>query len=210
MVAEHCDDADGEILRRIRAVVGPAVPVIASLDFHANFSPQMARQATALVSYRTYPHVDMAECGARAARVMQDVLHGPQVTQHLEQLDFLIPLTSQSTLVEPLQSLMAEVESAERAPLLSVCLAPGFPAADVADCGPPSTPAAAMRVVAKSVRGLAAELRRREREFALELYTIEQAIARDCGARRRPRPAASSWPTPRTTPGPAVTPTRRA
>ncbi|MCM2310147.1 MAG: M81 family metallopeptidase [Steroidobacteraceae bacterium] len=177
MVAEHCDDADGEILRRVRAVVGPGVPVVASLDFHANLSQQMAQQATALVSYRTYPHVDMADCGARAARVMHDVLHGPAVAQHLEQLDFLVPLTSQSTLVEPLQSLMDAVASVERAPLLSVCLTPGFPAADVADCGPAVYACGAdIAAVVDTTRRLADALRQRESEFALELYSVEQAV----------------------------------
>lgn len=179
MVAEHLDDADGEILRRVRRVVGPQVPVVASLDFHANISRQMAQAATAHVSYRTYPHVDMADCGARAARVMHDLLSGMQVVNCLEQADFLIPLTSQSTLAEPLQSLMAEAAMAEHAPVLSVCLAPGFPAADVVDCGPSvyacGTDASA---VLTTVQRLAAELRRREGEFALELFTVEQAIAR--------------------------------
>jgi microcystin degradation protein MlrC len=186
MVAEHVDDADGEILRRVRAVVGPSVPVVASLDFHANLSHEMARQATALVSYRTYPHVDMADCGARAARITHDVLQGPPVAHHLEQLDFLVPLTSQSTLAEPLQSLMNEVGSVERPPLLSACLTPGFPAADVVDCGPAiyacGTDAAA---VAKTTRRLADALRQREGEFALELYSVEQAIAE---LRRAPAP----------------------
>ena len=49
MVAEHIDDADGELLRRLRAVVGPDLPIVASLDFHANLSPQMAGLATALL-----------------------------------------------------------------------------------------------------------------------------------------------------------------
>jgi microcystin degradation protein MlrC len=183
MVAEHVDDADGEILRRVRNAVGPAVPVVASLDFHANLSPQMAHAATAFVSYRTYPHVDMAETGARAARLMHDLLRGAHVTSHMEQADFLIPLTSQSTLVEPLQSLMAQDAAAERPPLLSVCLAPGFPAADVADCGPAvyacGTDAGA---VAGTARRVAAELQRREAEFALELFTVEQAVAHVAGA----------------------------
>jgi microcystin degradation protein MlrC len=177
MVAEHLDDADGELLRRVRDVVGEGVPVVASLDFHANLSPAMARHATALVSYRTYPHVDMAECGARAARALHDLLRGAQAKSFLEQADFLIPLTSQSTLVEPMQSLMQEAADLERSPLLSVGVLPGFPAADVADCGPAiyacgrDAPAAAA-----AVRGLAAELRRLEPGFALELLGIEQAI----------------------------------
>jgi microcystin degradation protein MlrC len=178
MVAEHLDDADGELLRRVRACVGADVPIVASLDFHANLSRQMAAQATALVSYRTYPHVDMADCGARAARVLHDLLHDGQVTSHLEQAGFLVPLTSQSTLAEPMQSLMAEAAAADRPPVMSLCLAPGFPAADVADCGPAVYACGRDRpAVEQAVRRLAADLQRREGEFALELYTVEQAIA---------------------------------
>jgi microcystin degradation protein MlrC len=178
MVAEHLDDADGELLRRVRAEVGPGVPVVASLDYHANVSRQMAQAATALVSYRTYPHVDMADCGARAARLLHDLLHGTRVVSCLEQADFLVPLTSQSTLAEPMRSLMREAEAAERGTVLSLCLIPGFPAADVADCGPSvygcgsDAPA-----LAGAVRRLAGELLRREGEFALELHSIEQAVA---------------------------------
>jgi microcystin degradation protein MlrC len=120
----------------------------------------------------------MATSGARAARVLHDLLRGPPVTRQLEQADFLIPLTSQSTLAEPLQSLMSEVAAAECAPLLSVCLTPGFPAADVVDCGPTvyacGTDAAA---VADTTRRLANSLRQREAEFALELHSVEQAVA---------------------------------
>lgn len=190
MVAEHVDDADGEVLRRVRSTVGPHVPIVASLDFHANISPQMAQVATALVSYRTYPHVDMADCGARAARVLHDLLRSARTGSRLEQLDFLIPLTSQSTLAEPLRTLMAEAETAERAPLVSVCLAPGFPAADVADCGPSVYACATdASVAADTVQRLASELRRREGEFALELLTVDQAVAmlsREPAPRGRP------------------------
>ena len=78
MVAEHVDDADGELLRRVRGLVGADVPIVASLDYHANVSALMALAASALVSYRTYPHVDMAECGAQAARVLRDLLGRPR------------------------------------------------------------------------------------------------------------------------------------
>lgn len=190
MVAEHLDDADGELLRRVRETVGADVPVVASLDFHANLSRLMTRCATALVSYRTYPHVDMAECGARAAKVLHDLLRGAQVASYLKQVDFLIPLTSQATLVEPLRTLMREVEDSERPPLASLCLCPGFPAADVADCGPAVYGCGSDAfMVATTVRQLAGELAARESEFALELYTIEQAlveIARSPAPRGRP------------------------
>ena len=190
MVAEHVDDADGELLRRIRGLVGPDMPIVASLDYHANVSRRMVQQATALVSYRTYPHVDMADCGARAAQVLHRLLHGTRVTTCMQQLDYLIPLTSQATLVEPMQSQMRAATAAERPPLLSVCLAPGFPAADVADCGPSVYACGSDATqVAATVQQLADELRRREGEFALELYSIDAALtelARLAPVRGRP------------------------
>jgi microcystin degradation protein MlrC len=190
MVAGQVDDADGELLRRVRALVGPDVPVIASLDYHANVSNLMARAASALVSYRTYPHVDMAECGARAARILQDLLGRPRPAVAFEQIDFLIPLTSQSTLVEPMRSLMDQAQRLQQPPLLSVCLMPGFPAADVGDCGPAAYACGYSEAVAReAVASIARDVRAREHEFALELYSVERAIVeamRHAAPRGRP------------------------
>jgi microcystin degradation protein MlrC len=190
MVTEHLDDGDGELLRRVHAMIGDEVPLVASLDFHANVSPLMARSAHALVSYRTYPHVDMAEAGARAARCLHDLLGRSRPVAALGQLDFLIALTSQSTLVEPLSSLMAEAVARERSPLLSVGLAPGFPAADVPDCGP-SVYACGWEGdrVCEVVAELEDMVRAREPEFALDLYSIDrslQEITRSRPVRGRP------------------------
>ena len=71
MVAEHVDDGEGELLKRLRTVVGNGVPVVGSLDLHANVTQLMLEQADALVAYRTYPHVDMAETGERAAFLLK-------------------------------------------------------------------------------------------------------------------------------------------
>jgi microcystin degradation protein MlrC len=62
-------DAEGELLRRVRAVVGDDVPLTISLDPHANLTEQMVRLADAVVPFRTYPHVDMKDAGARAMRL---------------------------------------------------------------------------------------------------------------------------------------------
>jgi len=177
MVAEHLPDADGELLRRVRALVGPGVPVVASLDYHANLSQAMARAATALVAYRTYPHVDMADCGARAARLLHDVLRAGAIASRMQQVDFLVPLTSQATLVEPMQSLVRLADAVERGGVMSVSVTPGFPAADVPDCGPAvyacGTDASG---VAQAVAELSAEFQRREGDFALELYSVPEAL----------------------------------
>jgi microcystin degradation protein MlrC len=176
MVAEHLDDADGEVLRRVRALVGSEVPVVASLDYHANVSTQMAEAASALVAYKTYPHVDMAECGARAARCLHDLLGKPRPARAYSTVDFLVPLTSQSTLASPMRELAAMSVELERSPLLAVNVAPGFPAADVAECGP-SVYACGWDAerAQEAVERLAEAFRERETEFALELYTVDQA-----------------------------------
>tara|TARA_B100000459_G_scaffold133332_1_gene88488 strand:+ start:226 stop:399 length:174 start_codon:yes stop_codon:yes gene_type:complete len=57
MVAEEHDDAEDELLSRVLAAVGPDVPVMATLDLHANVTRKMAENANALISYRTYPHI---------------------------------------------------------------------------------------------------------------------------------------------------------
>src|SRR5205807_6048044 len=70
MVAEHFEDGEGELLRRIRALVGDTLPIVTSLDYHTNLTPQMVRHASAMIGYRTYPHIDMAATGGRAAELL--------------------------------------------------------------------------------------------------------------------------------------------
>ena len=76
MVTEHLDDGEGELLARVRKVVGPRVPVVASLDLHANVTRAMFERADGLVAYRTYPHVDMAATGERAAHLLESHARG--------------------------------------------------------------------------------------------------------------------------------------
>ncbi len=75
MVAEHLDDGEGELLRRIRAVA-PRLPIAVGLDFHSHMTAPMIESATVVTGYRTYPHVDMGETGRRAARTLVRALNG--------------------------------------------------------------------------------------------------------------------------------------
>jgi microcystin degradation protein MlrC len=148
----------------------------------------MAAAASALVAYRTYPHVDMAASGARAARCLHDLLGRPRPFAALEQLDFLVPLTSQATLTEPMQSLMARAIELEQAPLVAVGLTPGFPAADVAECGPSIYACGWDDVVARrTVQQLAAAMTAREGDFALEMHSVEDACDAAMAASDGPR-----------------------
>src|SRR6185369_8329916 len=91
MVAEHLDDGEGEILARVRHLIGSDLPLVASLDLHANVTPEMMQCADALIAYRTYPHVDMAETGRAAARHIALLLGSKQrLEKAYRQLPFLI------------------------------------------------------------------------------------------------------------------------
>ncbi len=136
MVCEHLDDGEGEILARIRDVVGPSVPLIASLDLHGNVTPLMVEKADCLIAYRTYPHVDMAETGRRCAAHLGMLLGGERYAKAFRQLRFLIPIAWQSTDMEPCRSLYAELAALEDEAIPTLSFLPGFPAADFPDCGP--------------------------------------------------------------------------
>lgn len=135
-VTESFDDAEAELLRRVRAAVGGKVPIVASLDLHANVSKAMVERSDALLIYRTYPHTDMAETGARAARHLLALIAGKTGrAKAFRQLPFLIPITWGSTFMEPAKFLYEMIPRLET-PGSSVSFASGFPAADIPDCGP--------------------------------------------------------------------------
>ena len=152
-VAEHALDSEGELLARLRALVGPGVPIVASLDLHANVTERMLREADALVSYRTYPHVDMADTGALAAELLARRLHaGQRLPQAHRRLPYLIPLNAQSTWMQPAQGLYERLRALDRehGTVLSFCM--GFPASDFEECAPMvwghgATPEAVARAV---------------------------------------------------------------
>lgn len=137
MVAEHFEDGEGELLRRVREIAGPDIPIVVSLDLHANVTPLMVAQTSALVAYRTYPHIDMAETGARAARHLLGLIGGSgYLHKAFRQCPFLIPLTSQCTMTAPGEAIYAALGDLERNDVGHVSLCMGFPLADIRECGP--------------------------------------------------------------------------
>ena len=178
MVVDHLEDGEGELLGRIRALVGAEVPIVASLDLHANVTDAMVRHASVLVAYRTYPHVDMAETGARAVDLLGILLRRRKsLAKAFRKLPFLIPLTCQCTLIEPAKKLYALAGVLERGEVASVSFATGFPLADIHDCGPAviayGTGEAA---AARAADRLAAECLARESEFAATLWPPAEAV----------------------------------
>ncbi len=138
MVTPTYPDADAEILRRLRAAVGPKVPIACSLDFHGNVSPQMAETANVLVGYQTYPHVDQRERGLLAAELLTRAVKGEvEPVVHVAKPPLILNLLGQDTAREPMATLMRLARRAEELPgVLSVSLMAGFPYADVPEMGP--------------------------------------------------------------------------
>ena len=135
--AEHAFDSEGELLARLRAIVGPTLPIVASLDLHANVTHRMLQLTDAMVAYRTYPHVDMADTGALAGELLARRFNtGQREPLHFRRLPYLIPLNAQSTFTEPAKTVYEQLLAldSELDTVLSFC--PGFPAADFDECAP--------------------------------------------------------------------------
>jgi len=179
MVTEHLDDGEGELLRRVRAIVGDRVPIVASLDLHANVTRQMQTCADLLIAYRTYPHVDMADTGERVARYLRRLLDGaPRPQLGSMRLPFLIPLQAQSTMMEPnsgIYSALAKLES----PGSALSYTPGFPAADFPECGPVvfayAEDASRANDATRALWGLVNES---EKDYECPVYGPDEAVKR--------------------------------
>ncbi|MGE8318786.1 MAG: M81 family metallopeptidase [Comamonas sp.] len=181
MVTEEFDDAEGELLRRIRAQ-SPGIPIAVGLDLHANFSDAMIANATVITGYRTYPHIDIYETGERAARTLMAAMRGDVKPVLLRRtLPMLTHTLRQSTREEPMQSIMARVVAAERdGEVLNASLFGGFPMADIPHVGM-SVVIVADAAKLPSARQLLDELSQmawsRRHEFIAELEPMEKSIA---------------------------------
>jgi microcystin degradation protein MlrC len=136
-VVDSFPDAEGELLRRVRSIVGDDLPLTISLDPHANLTDQMVRLVDAAVPFRTYPHVDMKAAGAQAMRLLLARIERRKPwARAFRTLDFWIPLGSQCTLMPPMQTVMTERAAlAERLGSVELAFCFGFPYADFPGCG---------------------------------------------------------------------------
>lgn len=177
MVVEQADDGEGELLERLRRAVGEDVAIIATVDLHANVTERMLQLADAIVSYRTYPHVDMAITGQRAAKLMRERLNGSRWHCAWRKLPFLIPLNSMCTQIEPAYGAYRRLEAIESAGLASLSFALGFPAADFPECGPTIWGYSAdTRKVESAVAALAEELVASEASWQAHFLSPEEAV----------------------------------
>lgn len=135
MMVEGTPDATGEILAQVRALVGPDVPVVGTLDLHANVTARMVRQATALIGYHTAPHVDMFEAGRKAAQLLLGCIRGEvQPVTALVRLPMLLPPENSTHFWGPLSEVLdLALAAEEREEILHVGVYPVQPWLDTPD-----------------------------------------------------------------------------
>jgi microcystin degradation protein MlrC len=141
MVVDSYEDGEGELLARLRRKLGPEVPVVVTLDLHANVTQQMADNASALIAFRTYPHIDMYERAWQGAELLERAMQGevkPRTV--IARRAMLHGLDWGRTQRGPMAELIARGEALEangEALVVSICA--GFALADIYDVGPSVT-----------------------------------------------------------------------
>ncbi|WP_419921147.1 M81 family metallopeptidase [Candidatus Poriferisodalis sp.] len=183
-------DADGEVLERVRRLVGAEVPIAVTYDMHANVSARMVDCATVVNTYMTNPHLDprlrARECADLAFRVVRGEIHPVMA---LEKPPLAVNILRQGTTDSPMAELVAmAAQAATRPGVLSVSIAEGFPYADVEEMG------MAFLAVTDGDADLAGEIARELARAAWEVRTelegdgisIDEALRRAATADARP------------------------
>lgn len=137
MVSESHEDAEGEFIAAVRRLVGPDLPIVVTLDLHANITPRMADTADVIIGFDTYPHVDMHQRGREAIELLARMIRGEvSPVQAYRQLPLITMPPMQCTLREPMQTLIQRLHQLEAEPgILTATVAMGFPFADIQDAG---------------------------------------------------------------------------
>lgn len=138
MVTESYPDGDAEVVRRLRAAMGCNFPIVVTHDFHGNIPQDIVERSTALVIYKTCPHVDQRERGLKAAELMWRIVRGEvKPVQALAKPPMIYNIRYQNTNLEPLRPIVEETRRLESDPrILAASVACGYQYADVPAIGP--------------------------------------------------------------------------
>ena len=135
MVTEEMEDPEGELLEILRQKLGPTVPIVTTLDLHANMTEKMMANATAFFPYDYYPHTDAYEVGARAAQCLWDTMNCKiQPVMKWNKLDLIFPYVP--TALPAFVPLLQEAQQLRQAgTLINAGICHGFFASDIYDQG---------------------------------------------------------------------------
>lgn len=138
MGLDFCEDGEGELLRRIRCLVGAELPISITLDPHANVSTQMCSLADSIISFKTYPHIDMRETGRQAGEILQRTMAGEISPKTIRaSRPMLEEVNGGRTDIGPMIERIASARAYEKhADVFAVSINAGFASADSKEVGP--------------------------------------------------------------------------
>jgi microcystin degradation protein MlrC len=183
MVSVTEDDAEGALLEALRGIVGPDVPIAATLDLHANATIRMATNANALVSFRTYPHVDGYERSIQAAALVQEAMEGRKKPRCLLVQPAMLEGADHGRTTQPglMRELLAKADSYEKEPGINVVsIQVGFTWSDIPYTGPSIAVSheAGAEARAKAIaQALIDEIWKRRDESSSDFRSIADGIA---------------------------------
>ena len=180
MITTETDDPDGEIIAMVRRVVGASVPVVVTLDLHANISDRMVEEADVIVGYRTNPHVDMIPRGAEAAGLMRAMWQGMTLHTAFARLPLVAPTVTLLTDSGPFGDLTRAADAQMRDDVANVSLFPGFAYGDTAKNGMSilATSAGSSGPAVRSVDILARQAWNDRQRFRPKLTSLADAAER--------------------------------
>ena len=131
MITDFSEDGEGELLKALRDVTGPELPIVATLDYHANLTEDMVRYATALFPARYYPHTDFYDRGLEAAQMLLDVLDGKaHPFAVMKKIPMILP--HMDTAEEPLCSLIQDfIDESKKSGVYYAYFVGGFSRANI-------------------------------------------------------------------------------
>jgi len=190
MVAEDHLDGDGYVLSKLRELAGHEIPIVITLDLHANISALMVEKADAIVGYDTYPHIDQGKRGVEAAEILVKTIRGEIVpAMSLEKPPMIVVPQKQFTDAYPMNELIALAHQAEtQEGVVSVTVAGGFAYSDVPEIGPgvlviTDNDAELARKIAREISNRFWDLRE---EFIPNLASIPEAVERAIKSDKQP------------------------
>lgn len=135
MVSEGLVAPEFDFVRRLRLRLNRTMPIVATVDFHANLSQESLGCIDYLIGYNTYPHVDMYECGHAAVRALVDILERGSFIRSFHKLPVVTVPLVQDTSTGPLAAQHQKVSQLRKKEGMSISLLGGFPYADVPHLG---------------------------------------------------------------------------
>jgi microcystin degradation protein MlrC len=180
MITTESRDPDGEVFSMVRSIVGPDVPIVATLDLHGNVSQTMVEMADVIVAYRTNPHVDMFERGEEAARTMCEMFNGMRPHAAFVRMPIAPPTVTLLTESGPYADLIDYGQSRIDGSIVNVSILGGFAYCD--------TPKNGLAIIVTSRRGpqaaqavaddIAAKAWADHRRYVPALTPLDDAVAR--------------------------------